>query len=260
MGNNFRLLAIGDVVGPAAVKYIGETLWRYRKEHSIDMVVCNAENAAVGNGLDPQSADALLAAGCDVLTGGNHIFRKKEIRRYLDYSRTVVRPANYPYGTPGNGYTFADIDGYRVLVINVMGQIYLDPLACPFSTIDRILEREAGRYDFAVLDIHAEATSEKIALGRYFDGRIAVIFGTHTHVPTADNMILPHGTGYVTDLGMSGPPDGVLGVRADIIIEKMRTKLPVKFELAEGAPEVNGVIFTMEKGNFKVFETERVKF
>ncbi|MBQ2706939.1 MAG: YmdB family metallophosphoesterase, partial [Clostridia bacterium] len=113
---------------------------------------------------------------------------------------------------------------------------------------------------FAVLDIHAEATSEKIALGRYFDGRIAVVFGTHTHVPTADNMILPRGTGYVTDLGMSGPPDGVLGVRADIIIEKMRTKLPVKFELAEGAPEVNGVIFTMEKGNFKVFETERVKF
>ena len=135
-----------------------------------------------------------------------------------------------------------------------------DPLACPFSTIDRILEREAGRYDFAVLDIHAEATSEKIAMGRYFDGRIAVIFGTHTHVPTADHMILPHGTGYVTDLGMSGPPDGVLGVRADIIIEKMRTKLPVKFELAEGAPEVNGVIFTMEKGNFKVFKTERVKF
>lgn len=260
MGNNLRLLAIGDVVGPAAVKYISEKLWNFRKANSIDMVICNAENAAVGNGLDPQSADTLIAAGCDVLTGGNHIFRKKEIRRYLDYSRTLVRPANYPFGTPGNGYTFAEVDGYRVLVINVLGVIYLDPLACPFATVDRILEREAGRYDFAVLDIHAEATSEKIAMGRYFDGRISVVYGTHTHVATADMTILPNGTGYVTDLGMSGPPDGVLGIRADIIIEKMRTKLPVKFELAEGAPEVNGVIFTLDKASWKVTETERVKF
>ncbi len=260
MGNNFRLLALGDVVGPAAVKYIGETLWSFRKENDIQMVVCNAENAALGNGLDPQSADALLSAGCDVLTGGNHIFRKRELRRYLENSRTLVRPANYPFGTPGNGYTFAEIDGYRVLIINVMGQIYLDPLACPFATVDRILEREAGQYDFAVLDIHAEATSEKIALGRYFDGRIAAIFGTHTHVATADTVVLPKGSGYVTDLGMSGPPDGVLGVRADIIIEKLRTKLPVKFELAEGAPEINGVIFTLEKSSWKAISVERVKF
>ncbi|MBE6612498.1 MAG: YmdB family metallophosphoesterase [Ruminococcaceae bacterium] len=260
MSDFFKVLAIGDVVGPAAVKYIKETLWGFRKANEINMVVCNAENAAVGNGLDPQSADTLLAAGCDVLTGGNHIFRKKEIRRYLEYSRTLIRPANYPYGTPGNGYTFADIDGYRVLVINVLGNIYLDPLACPFGTVDRILEREAGRFDFAVLDIHAEATSEKIAMGRYFDGRIHIIYGTHTHVATADTTILPRGTGYVTDLGMSGPPDGVLGIRADIIIEKMRTKLPVKFELAEGAPEVNGVVFTLDKSTGKAAAVERVKF
>jgi len=260
MANEFKILAIGDVVGPAAVKYLTEKLWKYRKEKGIHMVVCNAENAALGNGLDPQSADALLAGGCDILTGGNHIFRKKEIRRYLEYSRTLVRPANYPYGTPGNGYTFADIDGYRVLVINVLGVIYLDALACPFATVDRILEREAGRYDFAVLDIHAEATSEKIAIGRYFDGRINVIFGTHTHVATADTVILPKGTGYVTDLGMTGPNDGVLGVRADIIIEKLRTKLPVKFELAEGEIEANGVIFTIDTLTGFVTAAERVKF
>lgn len=258
--NRFKILAIGDVVGPEAVKYISEKLWTFRKENGINMVVCNAENAAVGNGLDPNSADTLLSSGCDVLTGGNHIFRKREIRRYLEMSRSVVRPANYPYGTAGNGYTFANIDGYRVLVINMLGTIYLDSLNCPFATADRILEREAGRYDFAVLDFHAEATSEKIALGRYLDGRVNVIFGTHTHVPTADACILPNGSGYVTDLGMSGPPDGVLGVRADIIIEKLRTKMPVKFELAEGATVVNGVIFTLDTDSRMVCEIKRVTF
>lgn len=260
MSSEFRILALGDVVGPFAVKYISEKLWNFRRDNSIDMVVCNAENAASGNGLDPFSADKLISSGCDVLTGGNHIFRKREIRDYLESSEVLVRPANYPIGTPGNGFTIVNIDGYKALVINVMGTIYLDSLACPFSTVERILEREAGRYDFAVLDVHAEATSEKIALGRYFDGRINVVFGTHTHVPTADMAVLPKGTGYVTDLGMSGPNDGVLGVRADIIIEKLRMKLPVKFELAEGDIEVDGVIFSIDKDSGKVTSVERIKF
>lgn len=260
MNGQFKMLAIGDIVGPEAVKYVSERLWSIRKRQSIDMVVCNAENAAVGNGLDPQSADKLIASGCDVLTGGNHIFRKREIRQYLDNTETLIRPANYPAGTPGNGYTTVNIDGYKVLVINVLGTIYLEPLACPFATVERILDREAGQYDFAVLDIHAEATSEKIALGRYFDGRINVVYGTHTHVATADTVILPRGTGYVTDLGMSGPPDGVLGVRADIIIDKLTKKLPVKFELAEGSTEVNGVVFTLDSTSGKVVSVERIKF
>lgn len=258
--SEFRILALGDVVGPEAVKYLGDKLWGFRREHKINMVICNAENSCTGNGLDPQSSDKLLSSGCDILTGGNHIFRKKEIRRYLEDSRTLIRPANYPSGTPGNGYTTANIEGLRVLVINVLGTIYLEPLACPFMTVDHILEREAGRYDIAALDIHAEATSEKIALGRYFDGRINVIFGTHTHVATADTQILPRGSGYVTDLGMSGPPDGVLGIRADIIIEKLRTKLPVKFEIADGAPEVNGVIFTLDSESKRCNAVERIKF
>ena len=198
--------------------------------------------------------------GCDVLTGGNHIFRKKEIRHYLDESEIVVRPANYPYGTPGNGYTIFGVNGFNILIINLLGTIYMESLACPFMTADRILEREKGRYDLAVLDFHAEATSEKIALGRYLDGRISAVWGTHTHVATADNQVLPKGSGYVTDLGMSGPPDGVLGIRADIIIEKLRTKLPVKFEFAEGATEVNGVIFALDTDSGKCVSTERVKF
>ena len=258
--SEFRILALGDVVGPEAVKYLGEKLWNFRRANNINMVICNAENACVGNGLDPQSADKLLSSGCDVLTGGNHIFRKKEIRRYLDDTRSLIRPANYPFGTPGNGYTIAKIDNLRILCINLLGTIYLEPLACPFATVERILEREAGRYDLAALDIHAEATSEKLALGIHFDGRIHAIFGTHTHVATADTKIMPHGSGYVTDLGMSGPPDGVLGIRADIIIEKLRTKLPVKFEFATGATEVNGVIFTLDTDTKRATSVERVKF
>lgn len=259
MNQFFRILALGDVVGPEAVKYLGARLWDYRKRQNINMVVCNAENAAVGNGLDPQSAEKLLASGCDILTGGNHIFRKKEIRAYLEKTNSLIRPANYPFGAPGSGHTIINIDGYRVLVINVLGVIFLEPLACPFATVDRILEREAGRYDFAVLDIHAEATSEKIALGRYFDGRINCIFGTHTHVATADAQILPLGSGYITDLGMTGPTDGILGIRSDIIIEKLRTKLPVKFELASGKIEASGAIFSLSSDG-RCSSVEYVKF
>ncbi len=258
--NTFKILAIGDIVGPTAVTHIKEKLWDFRKYHKINMVVCNAENAAVGNGLDPASADTLISSGCDVLTGGNHIFRKREIRGYLESCETVIRPANYPSGTVGSGHTIVNIDGWRVLVINVLGTIYLEPLACPFDTVERILSREEGRYDFAVLDIHAEATSEKIALGRHFDGRVNVIFGTHTHVPTADTVILPRGSGYVTDLGMTGPHDGVLGVRADIIIEKLRTKMPMKFEISDGLSEADAVMFTIDTDSGKVIEVLRVKF
>lgn len=260
MNTCFKLLAIGDVVGPAATEYISENLWLFRREHHINTVVCNAENAALGNGLDPASADRLIESGCDVLTSGNHIFRKREIRQYLDESRLLVRPANYPPEVPGSGYTIVDCDGFRLLVINVMGTVYLESLACPFDTVEKILKKEDGNYDFSVLDIHAEATSEKIALARHFDGKINVIFGTHTHVPTADMTVLPRGSGYVTDLGMSGPRDGVLGVRADIIIEKFRTKLPVKFELAEGEIKADGVIFTLDADSGRVLEVERVLF
>ncbi len=253
----FRLLALGDVVGPDAVKAVGERLWGIRKKLGVNMVVCNAENACVGNGLDPASADRLLSAGCDVLTGGNHTFRKKEIRQYLDDSETVLRPANFPAGTAGNGCTILEIDGVRVLTMNLLGTVYLDALACPFETAERILKREEGQYDLSVLDIHAEATSEKLALGYHFDGRLSVVFGTHTHVATADAQVLPRGTGYMTDLGMSGPPDGILGVRPDLIIEKMRTKMPVKFEFASGRPVLNGCLFTLDLMSGKCLAAER---
>lgn len=258
--NNFRILALGDVVGPSTVNYIGEHLWTFRKENKINMVVCNAENASAGNGLLPQTADDLLSSGCDVLTSGNHIFRKKEIKQYIENSRELIRPANYPAGTPGNGYTIAKIDGYSILVMNMLGTVYMEAMSCPFRGAEAILDREEGKYDFSVLDFHAEATGEKGALGMYLDGRVNVIYGTHTHIPTADMRILPKGSGFVSDLGMCGPQDGVLGVRADIIIDKLMTKMPVRFDLATGAPSLNGVIFSIDTDTKKVTAVDRVKF
>lgn len=249
MNQNFKILAIGDVVGAESVKHLSTKLWNFRQEHGINMVVCNAENAAVGNGLDPQTADKLLAAGCDVLTGGNHIFKKKEIRSYLENSQNLIRPANFPSGTPGSGYTTINIDGYRILVVNLIGQVLMEPFDCPFNALERILAREEGCYDFSILDIHAETTSEKLALAYCFDGKIDCIFGTHTHVQTADEQLLPKRTGYITDLGMTGPSNSVLGVRSDIIIEKLRTKLPVKFEPATGNIKAHGAIFELDSNH-----------
>jgi len=158
------------------------------------------------------------------------------------------------------GYTVCDVNGWRVLCINVSGRVYLDPLASPFDTVDRILEREDGRYDVALLDIHAEATSEKLALGRYFDGRIQVLFGTHTHVPTADEQILPHGSGYITDLGMCGPTDGILGTDADAVIHRFRSLMPTRFSVASGTVRAQGVIFDVDEGAKKVRSVKRVVF
>lgn len=253
-----NILAVGDVVGQEAVALLEQHLWNWRKELGADLAVVNAENAAVGNGLDPDSAARLLHAGADVLTSGNHIFQKKSIYEYLDAHDHVIRPANYPPHCPGSGYTLTDVCGWRALVINVSGTVFLDTLACPFETVDRILDREAGKYDFALLDIHAEATAEKIALARYFDGRISCIWGTHTHVATADEKILPGGSGYITDLGMTGPTDSVLGVETDVVIEKFRTKMPVHFRTAQGGVVMHGALYTLEPSSGKTVSVRRV--
>lgn len=255
----FNIMAVGDVVGPNAVDYIRERLWKFRGENDISLVIVNAENACVGNGLDSAAAEILLSSGADVLTSGNHIWRKREIRSYLDETPEVIRPANYPENSPGNGYVKYTADGKVFLIINVLGVIYMEPLDCPFAAVEKILIKEKGNYDYAILDIHAEATSEKIAMARYFDGKLNVIFGTHTHVTTADEQILPNGTGYITDLGMSGPVNSVLGIRNDVIIEKLKDKLPVKFEIAGGDIEANCAVFTIDEETHRVVKVRRVK-
>ena len=255
-----QILALGDIVGPRAVEYIRRNLWGIRDRYGIALVVANGENACTGNGIDSHTADTLLSAGVDVITSGNHIWHKREIFDYLDDNAHIVRPANYKSTNPGKGHTIVSCDGVRFLVVNVMGVVYMDALENPFVSVSRILDRCAGEYDAAILDIHAEATSEKLALAHYFDGRIQVIFGTHTHVTTADEQILSHGSGYITDLGMCGPTQSVLGVRPDLIIERMNAHMPVRFELAATPIEANGTLFALDSETMSVQSVMRIKF
>ena len=255
-----KILAIGDIVGTKSIDYLKACLWDIRRKYDIDLVVANGENATDIHGLSAPDAEDILSAGVDLITLGNHAFGRRDICPLLGDSNCIIRPANYPPLAPGGGYTLLDVCGWRVLCINIMGTALMDALACPFATVDRILEREWGNYDFALMDIHAEATSEKIALARYFDGRIAVMFGTHTHVQTADEQILPKGSGYITDLGMTGPVNGVIGTDADAVIEKMRTKMPVRFRVADGEIAAMGAIFTVNTDTGLVTEVKRIRF
>ena len=254
-----NLLAIGDLVSPAAVAYVTERLFHIRDQYKVDFTVVNAENASTGNGLDTDDAHALLDAGADVLTGGNHSMRKRNLYPMLDSDPRLLRPANMSAHAPGVGYGIYRLGGDRILVLNLIGRMFLDGSDCPFDAADRILEREAGRYDYAVVDFHAEATSEKIALARYLDGRVSAFFGTHTHVATADEQILPGGTGYITDLGFTGVQDSVLGVRSEIIIDRFRTHLPARFEFAQGSVTAHGALFTLDS-NGHCTAVERIVF
>jgi len=252
----FNILALGDIVGPAAIEYVCSNLWKIRKENSISLVVANAENASVGNGLTKEDARALLEGGVDVITSGNHIWKWKDIYAMLDDNDYILRPCNYPSTNPGKGYSVINADGVSVLVVNVQGNVFMESLACPFASVSSVLEKNKGKYDLAIMDIHAEATSEKIALAHYFDGKIAAVFGTHTHVQTADEQILKNGTGYITDLGMCGVQGEALGVKAESVIKRLTAKMPVKFELADGKITINGCIFGI---NAQKKRTELVK-
>jgi len=258
-----KILALGDIVGPDTVNELGKKLWKYRRDNGIDLVTANGENASRGNGLDTEAAQSILDYGVDVITGGNHIWQKQNLRSFLDSSSSIIRPLNYPASSAGNGYTVVSCAGMRVLVMNVSGTVYMESLSCPFDAVEKVLKTEAGRYDISLLDIHAEATSEKLALARYFDGRINAVYGTHTHVTTADEQVLPRGTGYITDLGMCGPTNSILGVKSEIIINKLRTKMPVRFEFADGEIKFNGVIFDFDSSDIhkvKLIDVKRVSF
>ena len=253
-----RILCLGDIVGQQTLSALQKNLGTIRKKHRIDMVLANGENISEGNGIMPDDADTLFYSGVDVISSGNHIWQKNRIYSYLDDKKDIIRPANYPSSAPGRGYTVCEIAGVRVLVMNVLGRVFMESLDCPFETVDRILERERGNFDLSVLDIHAEATAEKKALGYYLDGRVSAIFGTHTHVTTADEQILPKGSGYITDLGMCGCESSALGVEVDAVIEKLKSKLPVRFKQAIGEITLNGVVFDFDS-EMKLKEIFRVK-
>lgn len=238
-----RILAIGDVVGDRAVSYLEEHLWDVRRANRVDFAVANGENAAEIRGLNAAQAARLFAAGVDAITLGNHTYGQKDLYPVLEADARLVRPANFPPQAPGMGYAVLPSDGGRVLVMNVCGRVFMETYADPFAAVETILRREAGNYDVSLLDVHAEATSEKLAIAHTFDGKIDVVFGTHTHVPTADEQILPHGTAYQSDVGMTGPVDGILGVSTAAVLEKFRSLMPVRFSTAAGPVRANATLF-----------------
>lgn len=253
-----KILCVGDVVGSIGCRHLEQVLPRVKREYGVDVCIVNGENSADGNGITPVSAGHIFDAGADVITGGNHTFRRREFYDMLEENPFLLRPANLPAGTPGQGMTLIDRGRYQVAVINLMGTVYMESLASPFEVLDSLL-REAGNPTFCIVDFHAEATAEKKALAVYGDGRISALFGTHTHVATADEQILPGGTGFITDVGMTGPIYSCLGVRPELAVQKMRTKLPVRFATAEGPCAMDGVLFTLDDKTGRTMAVSRVR-
>jgi metallophosphoesterase (TIGR00282 family) len=228
-----RLLFIGDVVGEPGRNALVDSLPALRERYSPDFIVANAENIAGGVGVTKRTATALLDAGVDVLTTGNHVYRHREVYDFLDATDRVIRPANYLESNPGRGYTVIERNGIRWGVVNLSGTVHLSAACSPFQQVDRVLGRLADKADFIVVDFHAEVTSEKVAMGWHLDGRALAVLGTHTHVPTADGRVLPGGTAFLTDVGMTGARGGVIGVKKEQALHRFLTNLPVKFETAE---------------------------
>lgn len=254
-----RLLVIGDIFGRSGRRAVKVNLHGLRKEFGLDLVIANGENAAGGKGITKEIAQELFSAGIDVLTMGNHVWNKREAYDYIDRETRIVRPANYPPGVPGSGAGIYDTPGKgKVGVINLAGRVFLQAIDCPFRKADEIVARIKEKAKVIIVDFHAEATSEKVALGWYLDGRVSAVVGTHTHVQTADERILPGGTAYITDLGMTGPVDSVLGVKKEIIIEKFITQIPQHFEVATGPFQFNGAVIEIDEATGEAVSIERI--
>jgi metallophosphoesterase (TIGR00282 family) len=239
-----RILFCGDLVGPAGRRALLRLLPVLRERHDPSFVVVNAENVAGGFGITPKLADELLDAGVDVITLGNHAYRHREIYPYLDSEPRILRPANYLRGQPGHGHTISERDGVRLAVINLSGTVFMNAGRSAFAEADALLAELRQKADHILVDMHAEATSEKVAMGWHLDGRVTAVLGTHTHVPTADARVLPGGTAYVTDVGMTGARGGVLGVKRELAVEALTTQMPVRFAPSDEDPWLNAVLIT----------------
>lgn len=255
-----NILVLGDVVSSAGCEFLRKKLPAFKKLKSIDFCIANAENSADGNGITPQSAEYLFSSGVDFLTTGNHVYRRKEVYELLDESEFIIRPFNYPEANPGRGTALIDMGRNAVGVINLMGTMFMESLENPFTAVDRALKELQGKTNIILVDFHAETTSEKQAMGFYLDGKVSALFGTHTHVLTADARVLPEGTGYITDIGMCGVKNSVLGVDKDVIIRKFRTNMPERFDSAKGECMINGCIFTIDDKSGKCISAETVNF
>jgi len=256
-----RVLFLGDVVGRPGRRAVASVVSRLRGQRAIDFVVANCENAAGGKGVDPKSAEELRDAGVDVLTSGNHIWQKREIVPYLQENERLLRPLNFAPEAPGVGWTVREAgkSGVRVGVINLIGRVFMGQAECPFRSVSALLPRLAGESRVILVDMHAEATSEKVGMGWYLDGRVTAVVGTHTHVQTADEAILPGGTAYLTDAGMCGPETSVLGVRTDRVLERFLTQMPTRFEVASGPVLVQGLMIDVDPVSGRATAVERIR-
>ncbi|MCX7911758.1 MAG: TIGR00282 family metallophosphoesterase [Dehalococcoidales bacterium] len=248
------ILAIGDIVGKPGRQAVQEFVPPLRSEYAIDLVIANGENAAGGFGLTVATAQEILSCGVDVITSGNHIWAQKEIIPYLDEDVPVLRPLNYPAGVPGRGWRIVK----DVLVVNLIGRTFMSSYDCPFRAMDSLLESLSPRPKVIVIDFHAEATSEKVALGRYLDGRVSAVLGTHTHVGTVDARILPQGTAYVTDIGMTGPDDSVIGDDADSVIQRFLTMMPHHLSVGRGKPVLNAILVEVDRTSGRASRIQRI--
>jgi len=259
-GSPLRILFIGDIFGEPGRQAVGNLLPELKENLSIDFVIANGENSAGGVGITKEIALELLRTGVNSITLGNHAWSKKEVYSYLDEDTRVIRPANYPPGIPGRGVAVYNIhDGTRIGVLNLCGRVFMDHIDDPFRIADKIIENLAKETDVILIDFHAEATSEKIAFGWYVDGRVSAVIGTHTHVQTADERVLPGGTAYITDVGMTGPMDSVIGVKKELIISKFLTRLPHKFEVADGEILLSAVVIDIDAASGKATCIERLR-
>lgn len=262
IGGVFRLnvILIGDITGAAGLQKARQHLGQLRRQYQADMVIVNGENAAERNGITESQFRDLRFAGADVITMGNHTWANSEIYHFIDREDAIIRPLNYPEGTPGKGYTIVDLGRVQVAVINLLGNVFVSTLPSPFTMIDTLLEelRQQG-IRHIVIDFHAEATSEKIAFAYYVDGRVSAVLGTHTHVQTADECILPKGTAYISDVGMTGAIHSVLGVKPELAIQQFVTQIPVRFQHAEGEARLHGVVLQLDDKTGHAVKIDRIQ-
>jgi len=255
-----KILFIGDIVGSPGREAVNKLLPGLKKEYQLDFVVANAENAAAGSGITSRVADELFDSGVDVLTSGDHIWKKREIFEFINQDERILRPLNFPAGAPGRGAkVYKTQNGSKLAVINLQGRVFMEALECPFKTGRAEAEKLAAETKVIIVDIHAEATSEKVALGWYLDGKVSAICGTHTHIQTADEKILPGGTAFITDAGMTGPYDSVIGRRVEDVLERFITAVPVKFEVADSNIQLHGAVVDIDEKTGKANSIVRIQ-
>ena len=254
-------MVIGDIIGKPGRQAVVHELPTLRRELDLDLVIANGENLAAGAGLTARLAEELLGNGVDVITSGNHIWDKREIYEYLDSDRPVLRPLNYPDDAPGRGWLIHRLpDGDQVAVVNAMGRVFMNQLDSPFEAMDALLDGAAEPLPpMRILDFHCEITSEKNAMGWFLDGRVSAVVGTHTHVPTADARVLPQGTAFISDIGMTGPRDSIIGFSLETVLPRFLTHLPTRFSVAEGPVSFNAVVIAIERATGRAASIEQVQ-